>query len=87
MRIKVKTQEMNLNLRVPTMAAGLVIRVIPESAFISMRKRMRPPYNQLVTRENAKALYGACKEIFKKNKGLEIVHVEGSDGTLVSIKL
>ena len=42
---------------------------------------------ELVTKETINLIVKECMDILKENKGLEVVHVEASDGTFVSIKL
>ena len=45
------------------------------------------PYASLVTKANIRMILEESLDILKENKGLEIVHVEATDGTFVSIKL
>ena len=85
MKIKILTPEMNFNMPVPLSMGSVAIRAIPESVFRQWRQDAKGPYAYLISRENMLILWEACKEEFKKCKGLEIIHVEAQDGTFVSI--
>lgn len=87
MKVRVKSKDVNLRIPVPMGMAAFVIKVIPETVFIQMRKEVPQPYDMLLTREVLGMLLNECMESFKENKGLEIVHVEAADGTFVSITI
>lgn len=72
---------------VPVSMAGLIVKMLPERIFQEMREQTPEPYCQLVTKEIVSMIMEECLDVLKKNKGLEIVHVEAVDGTFVSIKL
>ena len=87
MMVVVKSPDVNLRIPVPMGMASLAVKVIPEAAFRQMRKDEPPPYDALITRPVLVMMLDECMDILKENKGLEVVHVEASDGTFVSIKL
>lgn len=87
MKIKIITASFKFSTPVPLSLAGGVIRMIPDAAFREMGKQVPPPYNELVCKETVLQFYLACKDQLAQYKGLEIIHVEGHDGTFVSIIL
>ena len=87
MRIKIRTQGFRFTLPVPASLAGFVIRVLPSSVFDEMQGNTPEPYRALVTKESVCMLVGECLDVIKENRGLEIIHVEASDGTFLSIRL
>lgn len=87
MRIKVKADGINLNIPFPASMACSAVKLIPDALFEKARREVEPPFDKLVSKETAVELCRHCGEIFRENKGLEIVHAELSDGTFVSIKL
>lgn len=72
---------------VPVTMIGLVVRLIPSRIFEEMRSHVEDPYRGLMTKETVSMILEHSVDILKENKGLEIVHIEGPDGTFVSIKL
>lgn len=87
MKIKIRTKDFRFSMPVPVSIAGFVLKFLPERLFIEMRTNIPDPYAALVTKENLNMILWECMDIIKENKGLEIVHVEASDGTFVSIRL
>ncbi len=87
MKIKIRADGFHMSLALPISMAAWITKWIPQSAFNKMNARIKPPYNQLATKETCSMLIGECVGILKENKGLEIVHVEAVDGTFVSIRL
>lgn len=87
MKIKIRSEKVRFSLAIPTSMAAWAVKKIPQSAIDRMREKTGEPYRQLVTRENIRILLNACSEELKANKGLEAVHIEGADGTFVSIIL
>lgn len=87
MRIRIKSPDCRLFLPIPDALAGLVLRLLPESAFTDMQKSFPEAFRPLVNRENACALWRECREILRAHKGLEVVRVEGKEDVFVSIKL
>lgn len=87
MKIKIRTKDFRFSMPVPVSMAGFVLKFLPERLFIEMRTNIPDPYTALVTRENLNMILWECMDVIKENKGLEIVHVEASDGTFVSIRL
>ena len=87
MKVKIRTTDFRLSLAVPVSMAGLVLRWMPDRVFADMREKAPEPYRRLITKKNICMVAGECLEVFKANKGLEIVHVEAADGTFVSVKL
>lgn len=72
---------------VPLRMADVAIKAMPDAAFEKMRRKVQPPYDRLICKENVSMVFRECRDIFRENKGLEIIHVEAHDGTYVSIKL
>ncbi len=72
---------------VPLGMVDLAIKAMPEAAFEKLREKSEPPFDSIICKETVSFIFRECRDIFRKNKGLEIVHVEGYDGTYVSIKL
>ena len=68
MKIVVKTKNTDFSMPVPLAMAELAINNMPESIFEKGREKMGSPYDAFITRE--------CKDIFRQNKGLEIIHAE-----------
>lgn len=72
---------------VPLSMAGVAVKSIPEAAFREIRRKVPAPYDQLVTKDTILMYFNECRGDFARNKGLEIVHVEGHDGTYISVIL
>lgn len=87
MKIKIRSEKIRFSMAIPTSMAAWAVKKIPQSAIDKMREKTGKPYRHLVTRENLRFLLNACSEEMKENKGLEVVHAEGADGTFVSIIL
>lgn len=45
------------------------------------------PYQALMTKQTVRMLLGECLDVIQENRGLEIIEVQASDGTHVSIVL
>ena len=87
MRIRVRTKDFRLFIPIPDAMVGFAVRLIPEKALEEMRADTPEPYRGLVTKENVSMLLRECLDVIRENKGLEVIHVEASDGTFVSIIL
>lgn len=87
MKITIKTSKVNFSMPVPLSMAGFAVKSVPESVFREMRRKVPAPYDQLVNRETVMLYFNECRDVFAANKGLEILHVEGHDGTYISVKL
>lgn len=87
MRVRVITKDTRLFIPVPVHMIGFVLRWIPDGVFEKIRQNTPEPYSALMTKETVCMVMMECQGILKENKGLEIVHVEGEDGTFVSIQL
>ena len=87
MKVKIKTRDLNFSMPVPVTMVGMVAKLVPERVYGKLREQTPEPYDCLVSKENISLILSACIDILKENKGLEVVHVEGRDGTFVSIKL
>lgn len=72
---------------IPVSMVGFVIRFIPDRIFEDMRSHTSNPYCSLISKDIISIVLRESLDLFKENKGLEIIHVEASDGTFVSIKL
>ena len=87
MKEKIRTKDFHFSMPVPVSMIGFVVKMIPERVFEDIRVHTPDPYCCLITKDNIGMIMGECLDILRENKGLEIVHVEASDGTFVSIKL
>lgn len=87
MKIKIITPDIRISMPVPATLIGSVIKWIPDRIFIKMRESIPEPYCILLTKENVSMVLEECLDILRKNKGMEIVHVEARDGTFISIML
>ena len=87
MKVKVRSGKIRISVPLPLSLGGFLLKVMPEAAFEEMRNKTVPPYNELLTRENALFLYSECKEALREFRGLEVVRVEAHDGTFVSVKI
>ena len=87
MFVKIRTGEVRFSMPVPVSMIGFVVRLCPERLFEELRAQTPEPYRCLVTKACAAMILGECQDILRENKGLEVVHVEGADGTFVSVKL
>ena len=87
MKIKIRTSKVKFSMPVPSSMTGRAIKAIPDSVFDDLRRKADDSLAQYISREMFLMVYEECRDIFDKNKGLEIVHVEDSDGTFVSVKL
>lgn len=87
MKIKVRTKDLRISIPVPVSMAGLAVKMLPEKAFEKMRQDVPEPYKYLITKDYFGMIVEECIDVLKANKGLEMVHVEASDGTFVSIRL
>ena len=87
MKVKIRTKEVRFSMPVPVAMIGFVVKLVPDRVFEKMRANTPVPYDSLITKETVSMVLGDCLDILKENKGLEIVHVEGADGSFVSIKL
>lgn len=87
MTVKIRTKGFRFFVPVPVSMIGFVFKFIPDRVFEQMRVNTPPPYDSLITKEFISMVLWECLETVKENRGLEIVHVEGSDGTFVSIKI
>lgn len=76
-----------MSMPVPVSMAAWVVRRLPQRVFEEARRGIGPPYDLLVTKEYVSMIVTACQDVLRENKGLEVVHVEGTDGTFVSIRL
>ena len=89
MRVLVRSPEMPFPLRIPIPLgmAGTVVNFIPERVLEKAKRDVPPNFQGLLTKPVLKFFVGECAHILKEYKGLEIIHVESTDGTLVSIIL
>ncbi|MDO4486018.1 MAG: hypothetical protein Q4C46_05410 [Bacillota bacterium] len=87
MKITIRTSKVNFSMPVPLSMAGTAVRAIPEAAFRELRRKVPAPYDSLITKENILIYFNECKDIFARNKGMKIIHIEGHDGTYISVIL
>lgn len=87
MKVKIKTADLHFSMPVPVTMIGFVIKMIPDKLFEKVRDGVPDPYRALITKEVISMALGACQDVLKEHKGLEMVHVETADGTFVSITL
>lgn len=87
MRIIVRTKDVNLWIPIPLSMAGFVISVLPEKTILELQASFPKPYGEQITKELLQFLFSECRSVIKEYKGLEILNVQASDGTFVSIKM
>lgn len=87
MKIKIRTPQIRLSLPIPLALTGAIIKLFPNKAWADIVKQIPQPYCHLINKETIYLLVKQCLAIFKESRGLEIVHIETSDNTFVSIKL
>lgn len=87
MKIVVRTDGKTIRVPVPLGLAGGIISIMPDIAFRQLRDGTPEPYKQYVSKPFITFLCKECLGSLKECKGLEIVHVETTDGTYVSIKV
>lgn len=87
MRVRVKSQKVNLWLPVPLGMVGVVLRFLPKSVFEEMGKEFPEEYKSLLSKRTALMVWGECREALLECRGLEVVRVEARDGTKVSVKI
>lgn len=87
MRIKVRSKGVLLFLPLPVSMIGFIVRRMPDRFFEELQRNMPEPYGQLVTKEYANMVLTDCLDVLKENRGLEVIRVEASDGTYVSVRL
>ena len=87
MKVKIRTKDVRFSMPVPVTMIGFVVKLVPDRVFEELKANTPQPYCSLVTKENISMILNECLDILKENKGLEVVHVEASDGTFVSIRL
>lgn len=86
MKIKIRSGYIRLTIPVPGAVIGLAARWVPDRALKEM-DHIAEPYRSLIAKELLPLMLGECQSMVKEHKGLEIIHVETVDGTLVSVKL
>lgn len=87
MRVRVKSGKVNLRIPVPFGVVGVVLRLLPESAFEEMGKDLPEEYKILVSKQTALLIWKECRDALLDCKGLEVVKVKAHDGTRVSIRI
>ena len=89
MRVLVRTPDLRFPIWVPIplSLAGAAVRVIPEQTLAEIRSDLPQRFQGLLTKPVLKKLVRECAHVLKRYRGVEIVHVESADGTLVSIRL
>lgn len=81
MRIKVKADGKNINVRIPSvlLSSSLVFKIIEKNIEDNSGKRM--------DKETSKKVHKLLKQAVKKYKGLKLVEVHSADGEIVEIVL
>lgn len=87
MKIKVRTEQARFTFALPVRLAAWAVRRMPESIFAHMRQKIKEPYAQLATKENAGILIEACMDVLLENRGLEVIRVNTAGGDFISIVL
>ena len=89
MRVLVRSPEMPLSIRIPIPLgmAEVAVNFIPEKTLEKAKKDVPPAFQGMLTKAMLKSLLGQCAHLLKEYRGLEVVHVESTDGTFVSITL
>ena len=87
MRIRIVANGMRLLIPVPFGMADLAVRLVPEAVFENLRNRAPASCNGLISRQMLMLICRACREMRKEYGNLELIRVEASDGTFVSVRL
>lgn len=87
MRVRIRSKDVNLFLPIPLRLAGAAIALIPERAFSDMQKSLPDNTGEFLDKATLRMMFRECYQILREYRGLEIVHVEASDGTYVSVRL
>ncbi len=87
MKVIIKTKEANISMPVPLTMAEMAVKAVPDSVFRKAGSKLGKPYDCLVSREMISMIFSECRGVFKQCRGLEILHIEGHDGTYVSIRV
>ena len=89
MRVIVRTPDLRWPIRIPIPLgmAGTVVNFIPERELEKAREKAPAEFRALLTKPMLRCLVGECAHTLKEYRGLEIVHVESTDGDMVSITL
>ena len=89
MRVLVRTPDLRFPIWVPIPLglAGAAVSIIPEQTLAEVRADLPQGVQPLLTKPMLKKLVKECAHVLKGYRGLEVVHVESADGTLVSIHL
>ena len=87
MRVIVRSKDANFRMPVPIALASVVVKMIPKAVFDKMGEDVPEPYDSLISKDVICMIFDECMDVLKENKGLEIIHVEAVDGTVVSITL
>ena len=85
MKIRVRTENVRFTFAVPVRLAAWAVKRVPDAAFVKIQGKIKAPYKQLATKENAGILIEACLDILIENRGMEIVRVNTSGGDFNSI--
>lgn len=87
MKVKIRANDVHFTMPVPVGMIGFVVKLIPQRVFEDVQVHAPEPYSALLTKDMVSMILSECQDILKENKGLEIVHVEATDGTFVSVQL
>ena len=87
MKITIRTKDPGISMPVPLARADMAIRAVPDKVYRKAAEKLGRPYDCLVSREMISLMFSECRDVFRGSKGLEILHIEGHDGTFVSITL
>lgn len=87
MKIRVRTDKVRFTFAVPVRLAAWAVKRVPDAVFVNMQKKIKEPYSQLATKENAGILIEACLDILMENRGLEVIRVNTAGGDFISIVL
>ncbi len=83
MVVRIRDEKFHLTLPVPLALAGAAIRIIPARCLEDSIEGMDGESFKKMARALLREFRGMAREF----RGLEIVRVERSDGTLISVKL
>lgn len=87
MKVEIKSDKINFSMPVPIGMADMAVRAMPDAMLERVKKHILPPFDQLVSKEVFSFIFRECSDVFKENRGLEIVRVKAHDGTYMSIVL
>lgn len=87
MKIKIRADKLRLWIPLPVFMVRFLVRILPASVFDEMKADIPKPYQDMFTKEVLDMIVKESLDSLSESKGLEIIHVEAADGTVISVTL